>query len=149
MTDSRCPEVFCACGAVVFQSQDTERFGFCNTFQAGFPSGFLLLERYSWLLAGIIDSTRPMDNMCEHDTPSHPLPPSHLTPPFHPPDPPILPTLLPSVHSHAVYTAFAAARHVAVFGCSVGWRLCRSIACHRPCPDMLVRPCGLRDSLHP
>jgi len=38
-------------------------FAFCNTFQAGFPSTFLLLERFSSLLEPVMDKTRPMDNM--------------------------------------------------------------------------------------
>eukprot|EP00041_Stephanoeca_diplocostata_P010785 m.172730 g.172730 ORF g.172730 m.172730 type:complete len:395 (-) comp18292_c0_seq3:101-1285(-) len=44
-------------------SLDTRQFAYCNTFQCGFPSGFLLLERFNWLLKGVIEDTRPMDNM--------------------------------------------------------------------------------------
>lgn len=39
------------------------RLAHVNTFQAGFPSGFLLLERFAWCLGWLIDSKRPMDNM--------------------------------------------------------------------------------------
>ena len=42
------------------------RFAFANTFQCGFPSTFLLLERFSWLLAPLMDKTRPIDNMRLH-----------------------------------------------------------------------------------
>lgn len=38
-------------------------FAYVDTFQAGFPSAFLLLRRFKWALAWLIDSTRPMDNM--------------------------------------------------------------------------------------
>lgn len=40
-----------------------KRFAYVNTFQAGFPSGFLLLEKLSWCLGWLIDKTRPMDDM--------------------------------------------------------------------------------------
>ena len=39
------------------------KFSYTNTFQAGFPSGFLLLERYKSYLNDVVDSKRPMDNM--------------------------------------------------------------------------------------
>ena len=39
------------------------KFAYTNTFQAGFPSGFLLLERYKSYLNDVVDSKRPMDNM--------------------------------------------------------------------------------------
>ena len=42
---------------------DGNRFGYCTTFQAGFPSTFLILERFSWLLSPLMDKTRPMDQM--------------------------------------------------------------------------------------
>lgn len=49
---------------------DHEQFGTCSTFCAGFPSSFLWFERFKWLLAGIIGSKRPMDNMSlSFDTP--------------------------------------------------------------------------------
>ena len=38
-------------------------FAYANTFECGFPSTFLLLERFSWLLKPMIDKTRPMDGM--------------------------------------------------------------------------------------
>lgn len=44
-------------------AKDTEHFAFCNTFQAGFPNGFLTLEPLKWLLRPIMDDKRPMDNM--------------------------------------------------------------------------------------
>ena len=47
-------------------SADTERFATCSTFCAGFPSCFLWFEPFKRLLAGILDSTRPMDNMPLH-----------------------------------------------------------------------------------
>ena len=34
-----------------------------GTFQVGFPSTFLSLERFKPALAPMLDSTRPMDNM--------------------------------------------------------------------------------------
>ena len=40
-----------------------DEFGFCSTFCAGFPSSFLWFERFQWMLAGMVDDTRPMDNM--------------------------------------------------------------------------------------
>ena len=42
---------------------DTESFGWCSTFCAGFPSSFLWFERFKWLLAGMVDDKRPMDDM--------------------------------------------------------------------------------------
>lgn len=40
------------------------RFAYCNTFQSGFPSTFLLLERFKrWLY---LPPTRPMDAMALH-----------------------------------------------------------------------------------
>ena len=46
-------------------AQDSERFGYLSTLAAGFPSTFLTIERLSmtWILAGLVDRTRPMDNM--------------------------------------------------------------------------------------
>eukprot|EP00466_Bigelowiella_natans_P011444 jgi/Bigna1/140102/aug1.54_g14810 len=44
-------------------SKDDEQFYFCTTFQAGFPSGFAILNKISWLFAGFVDERRPMDNM--------------------------------------------------------------------------------------
>ena len=38
-------------------------FAYVDTFQAGFPSTFLLLRRFKWALSWLIDDTRPMDNM--------------------------------------------------------------------------------------
>ena len=42
---------------------DRETFGFCSTFCAGFPAAFLLVERFRWLFEGLVDKTRPMDNV--------------------------------------------------------------------------------------
>ena len=39
------------------------KFAYTNTFQAGFPSGFLLLERFKVYLKNVVDNKRPMDNM--------------------------------------------------------------------------------------
>lgn len=39
------------------------RFATANTFHCGFPSSFLCLEKFSWLLAPLVDKRRPMDNM--------------------------------------------------------------------------------------
>jgi hypothetical protein len=39
------------------------RFAYATTFQAGFPSTFMLLQRFSWFLSFFIDETRPMDAM--------------------------------------------------------------------------------------
>jgi omega-hydroxy-beta-dihydromenaquinone-9 sulfotransferase len=39
------------------------RYGYANTYQVGFPSHFLLTQRFSWLLSWLLDATRPMDNM--------------------------------------------------------------------------------------
>ena len=44
-------------------AKDADTFGTCSTFCAGFPSSFLWFERFKGLLAGMIDSKRPMDNM--------------------------------------------------------------------------------------
>lgn len=44
-------------------AKDRSSFIFCSTFQAGFPSGFACLDKLSWLFAGVVDKTRPMDNM--------------------------------------------------------------------------------------
>ena len=44
-------------------AKDVEQFGHCNTFCAGFPSSFLWFERFKWLLAGMVDTKRPMDEM--------------------------------------------------------------------------------------
>ena len=46
---------------------DTEQFAICTTFCAGFPSAFLWLEDVGkpWL-SGVMDETRPMDNMPLH-----------------------------------------------------------------------------------
>ena len=44
-------------------SKDVENFGFCSTFCAGFPSSFLWFERFKFLLAGMVDKKRPMDDM--------------------------------------------------------------------------------------
>ena len=45
-------------------SLDRDQFTYCNTFQVGFPGSFLCAEKVgSKLLAGILDETRPMDNM--------------------------------------------------------------------------------------
>ena len=43
--------------------QDATKFAYCNTFQAGFPSHFLVTQRFKWMLSWLVDSTRPMDNM--------------------------------------------------------------------------------------
>eukprot|EP00943_MAST-04B_sp_MAST-4B-sp1_P006016 g6016.t1 len=43
-------------------SLDT-KFAYTNTFQAGFPSGFLMLERFKKYLKNVVDDKRPMDNM--------------------------------------------------------------------------------------
>ncbi|KAA8492327.1 PAPS-dependent sulfotransferase Stf3 [Porphyridium purpureum] len=50
---------------------DEQRFTYCSIFTAGFPSSFLVFERLGkWLLAGLLDATRPMDNMpLEFDLP--------------------------------------------------------------------------------
>ena len=46
---------------------DNENFYFCNTFCAGFPSSFLFFEKIGKILfAGVIEKTRPMDNMPLH-----------------------------------------------------------------------------------
>ena len=42
---------------------DTETFGTCSTFCAGFPAAFLWVERFKWAFAGLVDKTRPMDNV--------------------------------------------------------------------------------------
>eukprot|EP00472_Partenskyella_glossopodia_P002522 CAMPEP_0197534334 /NCGR_PEP_ID=MMETSP1318-20131121/46758_1 /TAXON_ID=552666 /ORGANISM="Partenskyella glossopodia, Strain RCC365" /LENGTH=282 /DNA_ID=CAMNT_0043091561 /DNA_START=370 /DNA_END=1215 /DNA_ORIENTATION=+ len=44
-------------------SKDEQQFIFCSTFQAGFPCGFGVLGRFQWLLSGVVDDQRPMDNM--------------------------------------------------------------------------------------
>ena len=44
-------------------SKDVENFGFCSTFCAGFPSSFLWFEPFKWMLAGMVDKKRPMDDM--------------------------------------------------------------------------------------
>ena len=44
-------------------AKDTHNFGFCSTFCAGFPTCFLWFEKYKWMLAGMVDDKRPMDNM--------------------------------------------------------------------------------------
>ena len=44
-------------------ARDSEEFGVCSTFCAGFPSAFLWFERFKWVFSGAIDSKRPMDNM--------------------------------------------------------------------------------------
>ena len=46
---------------------DSERFYFCNTFQAGFPTCFLFFENLGKrLFAGVLSETRPMDKMKLH-----------------------------------------------------------------------------------
>ena len=46
---------------------DTKNFYFCNTFCAGFPSSFLWFESLGKLLfSGVIEKSRPMDNMPLH-----------------------------------------------------------------------------------
>lgn len=56
---------------------DDETFGVCTTFCAGFPAAFLWVERFKWAFAGLVDSTRPMDNMAlSLDTPQVDAPPS-------------------------------------------------------------------------
>ena len=46
---------------------DTEQFAICSTFCAGFPSAFLWFEDIGkQLFSGVIDKTRPMDNMPLH-----------------------------------------------------------------------------------
>jgi hypothetical protein len=40
-----------------------DELGTCSTFCAGFPSSFLWFERFKWLLSGMIDAKRPMDNV--------------------------------------------------------------------------------------
>ena len=42
---------------------DTETFGTCSTFCAGFPAAFLWVERFKWAFAGLVDKTRPIDNV--------------------------------------------------------------------------------------
>lgn len=50
---------------------DDGRFATATTFQAGFPSSFLWLEKFAWLLAPVLDERRPMDNMpLSFDTPA-------------------------------------------------------------------------------
>lgn len=44
-------------------SMDASRFTAPTTFQCGFPSGFLLLQRFSRHLSPLIDKKRPMDNV--------------------------------------------------------------------------------------
>ena len=44
-------------------AKDTEQFGHCSTFCAGFPSSFLWFEPFRHLFAGMVDATRPMDAM--------------------------------------------------------------------------------------
>lgn len=45
-------------------SKDSERFCFASTFHCGFPSAFLTFESLlKPLLRGVIDKTRPMDNV--------------------------------------------------------------------------------------
>lgn len=39
------------------------RFGTAKVFHCGFPSAFLWLRPFSWLFAGVLDETRPMDAM--------------------------------------------------------------------------------------
>ena len=47
------------------------RFAYARTLHAGFPASFLALERFKWLLAGLVDDTRPMDFMpLSLDTPA-------------------------------------------------------------------------------
>ncbi|GAB4821231.1 hypothetical protein N2152v2_008277 [Parachlorella kessleri] len=47
------------------------RFAYATILQAGFPSSFLCCELFKGLLAPILDSTRPMDNMAiSFDTPA-------------------------------------------------------------------------------
>ena len=49
---------------------DHETFGVCSTFCAGFPASFLWVERFKWLFDGLVDKTRPMDNVeLSMDTP--------------------------------------------------------------------------------
>lgn len=36
---------------------------YVDTYQAGFPSAFLLTQKFNWALSWLIDETRPMDNM--------------------------------------------------------------------------------------
>ena len=57
-------------------SQDDERFVTCTTFHCGFPSCFLWFRRFKTLLASMVPSVRPMDNMkLGMDTPQvSPLP---------------------------------------------------------------------------
>ncbi|KAL3919298.1 MAG: hypothetical protein SGILL_003824, partial [Bacillariaceae sp.] len=54
-------------GTTLLQSllaMDTERFGICSTFCAGFPSSFLSFEGVGKILfQGVIDDHRPMDNV--------------------------------------------------------------------------------------
>jgi len=38
-------------------------FAYANTYQCGYPASFLSTERFNWLLAPMLDTTRPMDNM--------------------------------------------------------------------------------------
>ena len=42
---------------------DTSQFGVPSTFHVGFPSSFLFTHRFAWAMAGILDKTRPMDNV--------------------------------------------------------------------------------------
>lgn len=39
------------------------KVAFVDTLQAGFPSGFLCLRQYKWMLEWMVSPTRPMDNM--------------------------------------------------------------------------------------
>eukprot|EP01041_Mallomonas_annulata_P001541 gene1541-2978_t len=48
-------------------SNDSDHFYYCSTFCAGFPSSFLWFENYGKVLfAGVIEKTRPMDDMPLH-----------------------------------------------------------------------------------
>ena len=44
-------------------ASDQEHFYFCDNLAAGFPSTFLIMEKFKYLLSGLIDKTRPMDSM--------------------------------------------------------------------------------------
>ena len=45
--------------------QDSD-LAFASTFHVAFPSGFITLSRFRWLLSGLVDKTRPMDAMPLH-----------------------------------------------------------------------------------
>ena len=46
-----------------FLASDHRNFFHCDNMAAGFPSTFLVMEKFKYLLSGLIDKTRPMDSM--------------------------------------------------------------------------------------